>query len=214
MAQPLLPQTLFFQGVGDPPASIQKAKDLDAVCKDLHLARRREDEADMPAAERSSTMRRIARGTGHRHRSSQGGGGPLLHIDDVDKESLSIYQGERGETIGEPMETPGAREGGGVPQWVRWRVRQRVTGIRGSAKQQRAGRDPSVLIGRQSAGPQHLNRRGNAVVCFRVRVPVTKGHHFSETQLRSSGGVGRSSQSRLLVRYARRKAMAFSTVVS
>jgi hypothetical protein len=46
---------------------------------------------------------------------------------------------------------------------VWWRVRKRVTGIRGCAKQQSAGRDASVLIGRQSACPQHLNRLGDAV---------------------------------------------------
>ena len=100
---------VFFQGVCDPPAPIQKAKDLDAVGEDFHLSRRREDEADMPTAERRLTMRRIARGTWHRQ--SQVGFGPLLHIDDVDKEPLLIHQCERVETIGEPMETPGAREG-------------------------------------------------------------------------------------------------------
>ena len=125
---------IFFHGVGDPPAPIQKAQDLDAIGENFHLARGREDEAKMPAAERRATMGRRAHGTGDRHRQRLVGGGPLLYIDDVHKPALWIHQGERGEPIGEAMETPGAREGGGVPQRVGGRGRQRVTGIRGVPK--------------------------------------------------------------------------------
>src|SRR5262249_21785228 len=49
------------------------------------------------------------------------------------------------------------------------RGRQRVTGIRGGPKEQHAGRDTSILIRRQRAGPQHLNRRGDTVgACLHV----------------------------------------------
>ena len=50
ITQTLLPKTIFFDGVCDPPAPIQKSKYLHSVCKYLHLSSRREDEADMTAA--------------------------------------------------------------------------------------------------------------------------------------------------------------------
>src|SRR5439155_4444780 len=111
ITQTLLPKTIFFDGICDPPAPIQKSKYLHSVCKYFHLSSRRENEADMTAAKRRSTMCLITRRTRNRKRKGQVKFGPLLNINNVDEEPVLIHQRESVQAIGEPMETTCAREG-------------------------------------------------------------------------------------------------------
>ena len=164
LADGLGPDGELAGDVEQPPPRVAQAEDHRAPGEDLDLLAGGQHQAEMPALRVALAWLWSWRGHG-----CSGGSrplhlvGPVLDVGDPHQLALEVDQEDRLHAVAEAMEAldggqprveARAPEGVG-PMWIGRVVR--------GAKQEHAGGDPAVLVGRQGGDPQGLEHRGDAI---------------------------------------------------
>src|SRR5438309_3703368 len=140
------------------PASVEKTEQLDTLSEDFDFTIRCEDQANVPATERCLTVGSIPPccGNGKLHFTERLR--PFVDVQHLNHVASLVHQSDRSQPVADTVKAPYGSEVALVRQGARRPGRQRVTRIRRSSEQQRAGRDPFILVRAKSADAKNLDR--------------------------------------------------------